>query len=278
MEKEYFIEYSFSLNPVQPYSDILVAELSELGFDSFVEIEDGLLAYIEADSWNKEILSGVHVLKQAAAGINYNYKRVAQQNWNAKWEADFHPIELGDLCRVRAPFHEKKDVKYDIEIAPKMSFGTGHHETTYMMLQWALEIDFDGLSVLDMGCGTGVLAIIAAMKGAAEIDAIDIDSWSYENARENAERNGQEHIRVLHGDADLLGDKRYDLIFANINKNILLQDIPVYASCLKENGILLLSGFYKEDLDDITGRCTEFGLNHQKNILKNNWVSAKYVI
>ncbi len=278
MEKEYFIEYSFSLNPVQPYSDILVAELSELGFDSFVEIEDGLLAYIEADSWNKEILSGVHVLKQAAAGINYNYKRVAQQNWNAKWEADFHPIELGDLCRVRAPFHETKDVKYDIEIAPKMSFGTGHHETTYMMLQWALEIDFDGLSVLDMGCGTGVLAIIAAMKGAAEIDAIDIDSWSYENARENAERNGQEHIRVLHGDADLLGDKRYDLIFANINKNILLQDIPVYASCLKENGILLLSGFYKEDLEDITGRCTEFGLNHQKNILKNNWVSAKYVI
>ncbi len=278
MEKEYFIEYSFSLNPVQPYSDILVAELSELGFDSFVEIEDGLLAYIEADSWNKEILSGVHVLKQAAAGINYNYKRVAQQNWNAKWEADFHPIELGDLCRVRAPFHEKKDVKYDIEIAPKMSFGTGHHETTYMMLQWALEIDFDGLSVLDMGCGTGVLAIIAAMKGAAEIDAIDIDSWSYENARENAERNGQEHIRVLHGDAELLGEKRYDLIFANINKNILLRDIPVYASCLKENGILLLSGFYKEDLDDITGRCTEFGLNHQKNILKNNWVSAKYVI
>ncbi|TDQ29134.1 50S ribosomal protein L11 methyltransferase [Zeaxanthinibacter enoshimensis] len=278
MEKEYFIEYSFSLKPVQPYSDILVAELSELGFDSFVENEDGLLAYIEADSWHKDILSGIHILKQAAAGINYNYKRVAQQNWNAKWEADFHPIELGDLCRVRAPFHEKKDVKYDIEIAPKMSFGTGHHETTYMMLQWALEVDFDGLSVLDMGCGTGVLAIIAAMKGAAEIDAIDIDSWSYENARENAERNGQEHIRVLHGDAELLGEKLYDLIFANINKNILLQDIPVYASCLKENGILLLSGFYKEDLDDITGRCAEFGLNHQKNILKNNWVSAKYVI
>ncbi|NNF18511.1 MAG: 50S ribosomal protein L11 methyltransferase, partial [Flavobacteriaceae bacterium] len=124
----------------------------------------------------------------------------------------------------------------------------------------------------------GVLAIIAAMKGASEVDAIDIDSWSYENAMENAERNGQEHIRVHHGDADLLGEKKYDLIFANINKNILLQDIPVYASCLKEKGILLLSGFYKEDLDDISSRCTAVGLNHQKNILKNNWVSAKYVI
>ena len=277
MEKDNsYIEYDFKISPLQPASDILIAELGEVLFESFVETEDGVLAYIKKDDWYDDILNEIEILSNSNFEIDYEHKEIEQENWNATWEQNFNPIEVDDKCAVRAPFHEKTNVEFDIVIEPKMSFGTGHHETTHMMLQHILNHDFEGKSVLDMGSGTGVLAILAAMKGAATIDAIDIDNWCYLNAKENVERNNCDHITVLEGDASLLRGKKYNIIIANINRNILLEDIPQYAKCLTHNGVLFLSGFYTEDMSIITEKCQEFKLNYSSNLEKNNWVAVKY--
>jgi len=272
-----YIEYSFKVEPLQPASDILIAELGEAGFESFVENEEGVLAYIQKTDWNGAIIEQIDILKNDLFKIEYQYKEIEQQNWNATWEQNFNPIQVGERCVVRAPFHEKPKVEFDIVIEPKMSFGTGHHETTHMMLQHILNHDFKGKSVLDMGSGTGVLAILAAMKGANIIDAIDIDNWCYLNAKENVVRNNCEQIKVYEGDSNLLDNQKYDMIIANINRNILLADIPKYAQCLKKNGMLFLSGFYKEDIPLISSKCNEVALNFEKNLEKNNWVAVKYV-
>ena len=272
-----YIEYSFKVEPLQPVSDILIAELGEAGFESFVENEEGVLAYIQKTDWNVAIIEQIDILKNDLFKIEYQYKEIEQQNWNATWEQNFNPIQVGERCVVRAPFHEKPKVEFDIVIEPKMSFGTGHHETTYMMLQHILDHDFKGKSVLDMGSGTGVLAILTAMKGANVIDAIDIDNWCYLNAKENVVRNNCEQIKVYEGDSSLLGNQKYDVIIANINRNILLADIPKYAQCLKKNGMLFLSGFYTEDIPLISSKCNEVALNFEKNLEKNNWVAVKYV-
>lgn len=277
MSNTVYKEYNFTVTPVQPTSDILIAELGEVGFESFVEEEHGILAYIQQEDWKASILDSVSILRNPLFKIDYTIKEIAQENWNATWEQNFKPIIVDDICMIRAPFHEKKEVAYDIVIEPKMSFGTGHHETTHMMLQHLLELDLEQKTVLDMGSGTGVLAILAAMKGAKAVDAIDIDNWCYLNAKENVARNDVEFINVYEGDASLLTSQRYDVIIANINRNILLQDIAKYASCLNTNGILLLSGFYVEDLEMITEKCGENTLKLEKSIEKNNWVAAKYV-
>jgi len=277
MEKDNsYIEYNFKISPLQPASDILIAELGEVLFESFVETEDGILAYIKKDDWSDDILNAIEILSNPNFEIDYDYKEIEQENWNATWEQNFSPIEVDNKCAVRAPFHEKTDVEFDIVIEPKMSFGTGHHETTHMMLQHILNHDFEGKSVLDMGSGTGVLAILAAMKGASVIDAIDIDNWCYLNAKENVERNNCEHITVLEGDASLLAGKKYQVIIANINRNILLEDIPKYVECLTNDGVLFLSGFYTEDIEIITAKCQEFKLKYVSNLERNNWVAVKY--
>lgn len=272
-----YIEYDFAVAPLQPASDILIAQLGEVGFDSFVENEEGVLAYILKDAWNKDILSGIQILENSNFSITHQFKEIEQQNWNSEWEKNFEQIVVGDICTVRAPFHKAPETKFDIVIEPKMSFGTGHHETTHMMLQHVLDHDFKGKSVLDMGSGTGVLAILTAMKNAASVDAIDIDNWCYLNAIENKERNHCNQINVYEGDVRLLKDKKYDVIIANINRNILLEDIPAYAQCLHEGGILFLSGFYVEDMPSITKKCKDSGLTFEKNLEKNNWVAVKYV-
>lgn len=273
-----YLEYNFTVTPLQPASDILIAELGEVGFESFVETETGILAYIQKEDWTATILEEVTILSNSNFKISYTAAEIKQQNWNATWEQNFHPIKVGGECMVRAPFHEKEKIQFDIVIEPKMSFGTGHHETTHMMLQHILEHDFKGKSVLDMGSGTGVLAILTAMKGAKTVDAIDIDNWCYLNAIENVERNGCETlIMVLEGDASLLCNKKYDIILANINRNILLEDIPNYVKCLNKEGILFLSGFYKEDILIISKKCAEMALKFEKNLEKNNWVAVKYV-
>ena len=277
MSNSIYLEYNFKVTPVQPASDILIAELGEVQFESFVETEDGVQAYIKKEDWYPNILDGLQILSNPLFSIDYDYSEIEQENWNATWESNFNPIQVGDQCVVRAPFHDKPEVDYDIVIEPKMSFGTGHHETTYMMLQHILDHDFKGKSVLDMGSGTGVLAILAAMKGAVAIDAIDIDNWCYLNAKENVERNNCSHINVYEGTADLLTDQQYDIIIANINRNILLEDIPTYVKCLKKGGILFVSGFYKEDIPQISERCKEVGIKFEKNLEKNNWVAVKYV-
>ncbi|MGB2758985.1 MAG: 50S ribosomal protein L11 methyltransferase, partial [Maribacter stanieri] len=207
----------------------------------------------------------------------HDYKEIEQENWNATWEQNFQPIIIDDVCMIRAPFHDKIKVEYDIVIEPIMSFGSGHHETTHMMLQHILQLDVKDKTVLDMGSGTGVLAILAGMRGATTIDAIDIDNWCYLNAKENVERNNMDFISVYEGDAALLKGKKYDLIIANINRNILLADMPKYVQSLNSGGVLLLSGFYTEDLDMITQKCVDLELKFEKNLERNNWVAAKYV-
>ena len=272
-----YLEFHFKITPLQPGSDILIAELAEIGFESFVENPNGLLAYVKQEDFSPDHFEGMPVLQNNTFDISYTKKTIAQQNWNAKWEADFDPIVVDGGCRVRASFHSKGEETYDIIIDPKMSFGTGHHETTFMMLQHMLVHDFDQKTVLDMGCGTGVLAILAEKMGASKINAIDIDPWCVENTNENIRLNTCEHIEAKEGGAELIQEKAYDVLLANINRNVLIDQIPAYVKSLKANGILFVSGFYSDDLDAITATCAANGMRFEKNIQKNKWVSAKYV-
>ncbi|MDB9723786.1 50S ribosomal protein L11 methyltransferase [Polaribacter sp.] len=271
-----YIEYNFTFSPKEPISEILIAELGNVGFESFVETENGVTAYIQKTDWSAEILADVFVLNSDEFSIEYNQNEVPQTNWNAEWEKNFEPIQVDDLVSIRAPFHENPNLKYDIVIEPKMSFGTGHHETTHMMVQHLLQLELKDKKVLDMGCGTGILAIFAEMKGAKPLDAIDIDTWCYENSIENVERNACKNISVYEGDASLLISKKYDVIIANINRNILLMDMEIYASCLNDKGVLLLSGFYKEDIPTIDAAVAKYGLKLEATIQRNNWVALKY--
>lgn len=273
-----YLGYHFKVSPVVPGNEILIAELGEKAFESFTEDETGLVAYVQKNLWDETILDGIEILQSAAFTISYEVKEIEQVNWNSEWEKNFEPINVDGQCHVRAPFHQKDDSKYDIVIEPKMSFGTGHHETTHMMIQHLLEMDVNGLKTLDMGCGTAILAILAEMKGAQPIDAIDIDNWCYLNSIENAQRNNCQYITVEEGDAALLKDRKYDLIIANINRNILLQDMAQYAECLHPKGTLLLSGFYAEDIAVIDQECTKNGLTYVNKHQRNNWVSLKYVL
>lgn len=272
-----YIGYDFKVKPLQPAVDILVAELGEIGFESFAETEEGLNAYIQKTDWNPKILEDLQILNSDEFEIKFSFEEIEQTNWNEEWEKNFNPIIVDDICSVRAPFHKKPQTKYDIVIEPKMSFGTGHHETTHMMIQHILKNDFKDKSVLDMGCGTGILAILAEMKGAKPIDAIDYDNWCYLNSLENVERNACKHITVLEGDANLLKNRSYDIIIANINRNILLNDINTYASCLYKNGSLFLSGFYKDDISSIEDECHKYGLKLVDTIEQNHWVALKFV-
>jgi ribosomal protein L11 methyltransferase len=271
-----YIEYNFTVIPKEPATEILIAELGAVGFESFVENENGVTAYIQKEDWNSTILDTIFILNSDEFSIEYNKNEVEQTNWNAEWEKNFTPIQVDDLVSIRAPFHENPNLKYDIVIEPKMSFGTGHHETTHMMVQHLLHLDLANKKTLDMGSGTGILAIFAEMKGAKPIDAIDIDNWCYENSIENVSRNNCHNISVFEGDASLLSDKRYDVIIANINRNILLMDLKVYTNCLNEKGILLLSGFYKEDIPIIDAEVSKYNLKLETFIQKNNWVALKY--
>lgn len=211
-----YIGYSFKVQPMEPGKDILLAQLGEVGFESFDETEDGLDAFIQKMDWREDILDEIQILSSEEFTITYDLKEIAPVNWNIEWEKNFESIEVDGICTVRAPFHLKGDVEYDIIIEPKMSFGTGHHETTFMMLQYILETDYTDKSVLDMGCGTAVLAILAEMKGASEIDAIDIDPWCFENSEENVKRNNCTRIRVYEGDVTLLKDRKYDVILKSL--------------------------------------------------------------
>ena len=272
-----YLGFHFSVEPKEIGSEILVAELGELPFESFIESDLGIVAYIQKQFWTENILDDLHILSSPEFQISYTIEEIDQVNWNEEWEKNFEAIDVDGICHVRAPFHPKTDAKYDIVIEPKMSFGTGHHETTHMMIQHLLETDVKGKKTLDMGCGTAILAILAEMKGAQPIDAIDIDNWCYLNSIENATRNNCTQITVYEGDADLLKDKKYDLIIANINRNILLNDMQTYVDCLNKEGILLLSGFYNEDIPFIDASCTEKGLTYVKKFERNNWVSLKYI-
>lgn len=272
-----YLEYSFEITPLEPGVEILIAELGYSGFESFVETEAGVLAYIQKDEWNKAVLEDIQILNSEEFQVSYTVQEIEQANWNSEWEKNFQPIQVDNTVSVRAPFHENPNLQYDIIIEPKMSFGTGHHETTHMMIQHLINMDLEGKKVLDMGCGTGILAIFSEMKGARPIDAIDIDNWCYLNSLENVERNGCKHISVYEGDAQLLEGRKYDVIIANINRNILLNDMHTYAKSLKPNGVLLLSGFYNIDIPAIEEACVQYMLKLDGKLEKNNWVSLKFL-
>ena len=272
-----YIAYDFIVSPKEPATEMLIAQLGYIGFESFVENENGVVAYIQKKEWNSDKVEDLYLLNSNEFDITFNHSEIEQTNWNKEWEKNFNPIQVNGQVSIRAPFHENPSLNFDIVIEPKMSFGTGHHETTYMMVQHLLALDLKNKKVLDMGCGTGILAIFAEMKGAQPTDAIDIDSWCYENSLENVQRNGCKHINVLEGDSSLLKGKEYDVVIANINRNILLSDMKIYTDCLSENGVLLLSGFYKEDISIIESEVIKYGLVLDKMIQKNNWVALKYM-
>jgi ribosomal protein L11 methyltransferase len=255
------IELHFTLSPKEPFADILTAQLAELGFDMFTETEDGLKAYIDSALFTDELLKGAEILNAAELNYSFTTDRILHKNWNEEWEKNFQPVEVGSALLIRAPFHPASN-KHALEIViePKMSFGTGHHDTTWLMAQQILGIDVKGLDVLDMGCGTGLLSILAAKRGAKHVLAIDIEDWACENARENAERNGIFNMSVEKGEVNLLAGKAFQLTLANINKNVLLRHLPLYASGLSRSGVLLLSGFFESDTSELLDAAKAQGL------------------
>lgn len=272
-----YIELEFKIRPLVPASEILVAELSEIGFESFVEEDFGLKAYIKADDFRESYLADLFSMNNPEFEISYEIHQIADQNWNAKWEREYEPVLIDNRCYIRAPFHASMpEIEFEIEIEPQMSFGTAHHETTHQMIQLLMDENVVDLSVLDMGCGTALLAILAAMKKSKIIYAIDNDEWAYRNAYDNVRKNNFSNIKVEQGDASLLKDQRFHLILANINKNILINDMSAYTSVLEPHGKIFFSGFYREDLPDIQKNAEHLGLSYIKHIHKNNWVAAVF--
>lgn len=272
-----YIELSFSVEPQVPFQDILIAELAEMGCESFEETETGLLAYIQQALFDEALLKEISILNNSLVKVNYTFKTIEAQNWNALWESNYDSVVIDKECYIRAPFHPSKpEYKFEILIEPQMSFGTAHHETTANMISFLLKEDVKGKSVLDMGCGTAVLAILAHKKGASTICAIDNDEWAYKNSLDNIVKNDTKNISVHLGDASLLKAKSFDIIFANINKNILLADMESYSKCLQKGSILFMSGFYESDLDDIKIKASQLALKYKQHLVKNNWVAAKF--
>ncbi|MBV6879616.1 50S ribosomal protein L11 methyltransferase [Epilithonimonas ginsengisoli] len=267
-----YLEFNFKIKPLQPWNEILMAELIEIGFDSFTEEYDGILGYIQKDLFKEEELKGIYLLQNEEIEISYTYEEMPNINWNEEWEKNFSPINVEDKVLIRAEFHDSDPNMHEIVIQPKMSFGTGHHPTTHLMIQQMLDMDLENKKVLDMGCGTSVLAIFAKQKGAGRTVAIDIDEWSVENSKENAVRNNVE-LDIELGTADNLGKEKFEIILANINRNILISDIPTYVSVLEDGGKLLLSGLCFFDVDDILEVCTEQNLTLEKKIQREEWVS-----
>lgn len=254
--------------------EILMAELSQVGFDSFLQEDDHIKAYIEQEAFNHEELNGV----LAYYGINTNSvtkSLLENKNWNEAWESNYQPTVIGDKCYIRASFHPPKpQYPYEIIIQPKMSFGTGHHATTAQMMELMLPTDFRGKSVLDMGCGTGLLAVLAYKLGAGEVTAVDNDEWAYKNTLENLHNNRVQNTSVVFGEIDDVAEHTYDIILSNITKNINLEYLSHYSKMVNENGRLIVSGFYAHDLKDIENQAIKLGFRLLSNKQLNNWCAA----
>ena len=278
-----YIEVNFTIKTLETAEinaamarEILIAELGALNFESFVNTENGLQAYIQEADFVAEEVEDLYLLENPDFSITMDVVTIKQQNWNAEWEKNFEPIEVDGKCVVRASFHDKKEVEFDIVIEPKMSFGTGHHETTHQMIAQLMNMDVSGKRVLDMGCGTGILAILACMKGANSITGIDIDEWAFENALENVRNNKCSQIIVKQGGAELLNNCSYDVILANINRNILLNDMEAYIKTMSRGGQIAFSGFYVSDISHIDTKARSLGLRLQRQSEKNNWAALVY--
>lgn len=269
-----YIQYTFTISPPEPGSDILIALLADLGFESFTQNDTGVDAYIQEDLENENL-----VKELAFDDFTFSYTRtvIPKTNWNEEWEKSFHPVYVDDLVCIRAHFHPKSEsIKHDIIITPKMSFGTGHHDTTWLVSKTMFSLNFNGCHVLDMGCGTGILAILAKKLGANKVLGIDIDDWSIENSIENADINDASDIEFKKGDASLLpSNETFDIILANINKNVLKKDMPSYFACLKRGGQLLLSGFFNADVEELKSLAINIGFTFEESYPKNEWAVIK---
>jgi len=258
-------------------SEILIAQLANLGYEGFEERGQELLAYIPAQNYSPQQIDGLPQVKNHPGVIQFTSRLLKDKNWNSLWEKNYPPVIFPGKCVVRAPFHpQATDVELNIIIEPKMAFGTAHHDTTRMMVEWLLSNPPTGLSVLDMGCGTGILAIVAAKLGAGDMTAIDNDHLACENTLANAKKNNVEGISVYLGDAGLIAAQYYDLIMANINRNTLIRDMPAYARGLRKNGTLAVSGFYQDDLAMIKHSGIQAGLTFRSHTLRNEWVMALF--
>ncbi len=265
-----YVEYIFTVVPPQPGSDILMSDLADLGFESFTENENGFSAYI-----TEENNRGLDVGKIYYSDFTFSYsvKPIEEKNWNEVWEKNFEPIYVDDKLLVRAPFHKADTtIPKEIIISPKMSFGTGHHDTTWLMCKHMLNINFTKKKVLDMGCGTGILAILAKKTGAESTTAIDNDLWCVENSKENCEINNCSDIKIIHGGGEVIPtDIKFDIILANINKNVLKQLMPIFSEALSEKGKLLLSGFFSTDVEELQLVIEKNQLKFCTYLSKNNW-------
>ena len=274
---EDYLEYRFTVYPKNPCEDILLSQLQQLPFDSFLSTEEGLNAYLPKKQDKESLLDSVVLLNHESVQIEFTVTEIPPENWNAKLESEFQPIFVGSDCVIRADFHESQGKTYELIINPKMSFGTGHHPTTHMMMEFVLEETLSDKTVLDMGCGTGVLGILASKKGTRAIDAMDSDAWCVENTIENAKTNGCKNIRS--SQAAILESTRatYDAIFANINRNVLLEQIPSYGQALKVGGSLFLSGFYKNDVNFLQQSCQKENLTLISTKEKEQWCALKFI-
>lgn len=275
-----YLELTIALQPRDPWAEVLVAELSELGFESFVDTESGIQAYAPAQAGiSEKLVEQTSLSDHPEVRISVSSAIIPHQNWNARWEADFDAVEVDDRLVILAPFHDPGAFpgRERIIIQPQMSFGTGHHQTTYLMSQYLLDLPEMPAKVLDMGTGTGVLAILAEKKGAVDVQAVDIEPWSVENTSENAARNGCTKISTLTGDIDSVTDRGFGLIVANINKNVLKSHVPHYYEMLLPGGILLLSGFFVSDVSELTGLASKFGFEHVQTLEKETWAALKLI-
>ena len=278
-----YFEVTFTTSPCnETVNDVVSALAGEIGFESFVEWENGVQAYVQQSLFDEEALKGmVENFPLPDTEISYEIKEAEDKDWNEEWEKNFfQPIVIGDRCCIHSTFHkDTPQTEYEILINPQMAFGTGHHETTSSIICELLDADLEGKSVLDMGCGTSILAILASMRGANTVTAIDIDDWCVNNSRDNIELNNIHNIKVELGDAALLeGREPFDVIIANISRNILLADMDRYAACMHQGSELFMSGFYVQDIPAIREKAESLGMEFVHHREKNNWAAVKFVM
>ena len=267
-----YSEVDIKLKQVNPFKDVLVAKLNEINFESFSEDNSGLKAYVPTELLDIDAMNQIFSEISDFTELSFSIKKIQEKNWNENWEKNYSPVFINNNCVIRADFHRAfTDIEYQIVINPKMSFGTGHHETTSLIMKEMFNIDYNDKSVLDIGCGTGILSILASKLGANQLDAIDVDKWAFKNAKENAILNDVSNINFIYGDVNDIGKSRYDVVLANINRNVLINDIEAYVACMHISAEILLSGFLEEDTSFLLKKAEELSLELVVSKNKNKW-------